>query len=168
LRIAITINAAALQADLDARPEQIKQAIKRTTLKGLQYAQKEAVKDLALAHGIAQKVLKARRRIAVRTDQNKIWIGILPIAAIHLGKSRQTRQGVSVGSRRYPGAFLTTMASGHKGVFERVGRKRLPIREIAEPLDQAVAVIDGVRTKLASRLPVLLQQELNYEVNVRG
>lgn len=49
--------------------------------------------------------------------------------------SRQTSKGVSVhvnatGSRKVvKGAFLATMKSGHKGVYSRMGKKRLPIEE---------------------------------------
>ena len=48
---------------------------------------------------------------------------------------RQTRKGVSVEVNRgkrtlIKGAFLATMASGHKGVFVRKGIRRLPIREL--------------------------------------
>jgi len=47
---------------------------------------------------------------------------------------RQTAQGVSImiktGARKVKaGAFLATMKSGHKGVFIREGKKRLPIDE---------------------------------------
>lgn len=48
---------------------------------------------------------------------------------------RQTRKGVSVainvGKRKLiKGAFLATMKSGHRGVFKREGKARLPIDEL--------------------------------------
>lgn len=48
---------------------------------------------------------------------------------------RQTKAGVSVeinpGQRKViKGAFVATMKSGHKGVFERMGKKRLKIEEL--------------------------------------
>ncbi len=48
---------------------------------------------------------------------------------------RQTRKGVMVqvnaGARKLvKSAFVATMRSGHEGVFQRVGRGRLPIREL--------------------------------------
>lgn len=49
--------------------------------------------------------------------------------------ARQTRKGVSVaintGKRSLVrSAFLATMKSGHRGVYVREGKKRLPIREL--------------------------------------
>jgi hypothetical protein len=56
--------------------------------------------------------------------------------------NRQTRKGVSVEVNRgkrtlIKGAFLATMRSGHKGVFRRRGRARLPIEELrgSRPVD---------------------------------
>lgn len=55
---------------------------------------------------------------------------------------RQTKKGVSVEVNRgkrtlVKGAFIATMASGHRGVFMRKGKARLPIRELlgSRPVD---------------------------------
>ena len=56
--------------------------------------------------------------------------------------TRQTAKGVSVEVNRgkrtlVKGAFKATMGSGHKGVFQRRGKARLPIRELfgSRPVD---------------------------------
>lgn len=56
--------------------------------------------------------------------------------------ARQTRKGVSVEVNRgkrtlLKGAFVATMKSGHKGVFRRSGKARLPIEELrgSRPVD---------------------------------
>lgn len=56
---------------------------------------------------------------------------IVPVSAF---PHRQTKKGVAVeinkGSRKViRSAFLATMKSGHKGVFRRTGKNRLPIKE---------------------------------------
>lgn len=48
---------------------------------------------------------------------------------------RQTKKGVTFGINKgkrslLKGAFLATMRSGHKGVYYRKGKARLPIREV--------------------------------------
>lgn len=55
---------------------------------------------------------------------------------------RQTQKGVSVEVNRgkrtlVAGSFVATMKSGHKGVFQRKGKARLPIRELrgSRPVD---------------------------------
>jgi hypothetical protein len=56
--------------------------------------------------------------------------------------ARQTRKGVSVEVNRgkrtlIKGAFIATMKNGHRGVFQRKGKARLPIRELlgSRPVD---------------------------------
>lgn len=49
--------------------------------------------------------------------------------------ARQTRRGVTYkgrggGRKLIPGSFITTMLSGHQGVFKRMGKSRLPILEL--------------------------------------
>lgn len=55
---------------------------------------------------------------------------------------RQTKRGVSVEVNRgkrtlIAGAFIATMKSGHRGIFVRTTKKRLPIRELlaSRPVD---------------------------------
>lgn len=53
--------------------------------------------------------------------------------------ARQLKPGVSVNVKRasgrklIPHAFIADMKSGHRGVYERRGKKRLPIREFFGP-----------------------------------
>lgn len=53
------------------------------------------------------------------------WIGLHKLGA------KQTAKGVTVRGRgNFPHAFVAGMASGHAGVFQRVGKSRLPIQEL--------------------------------------
>lgn len=49
------------------------------------------------------------------------------------GKGRGVTARLPGGKGRYPNAFLATMASGHRGVFQRTKRARLPIYELYGP-----------------------------------
>jgi len=49
------------------------------------------------------------------------------------GRGRGVRAKVPGGAGRYPNAFIATMASGHRGVYRRVRRARLPITELHGP-----------------------------------
>lgn len=49
------------------------------------------------------------------------------------GKGGGVRYVLQGGRDQLPDAFIATMSSGHRGVFERVGSKRLPIRELYGP-----------------------------------
>jgi len=52
-------------------------------------------------------------------------------------RARASRRGVRAslpgGKGRYGDAFIATMRSGHRGVFRRRGRRRLPIAELHGP-----------------------------------
>lgn len=69
----------------------------------------------------------------------------IPLAAFNAKgpePSRGKGRGVTANTpqRRYPHAFLATMRSGHRGVFERVGKARLKIRELRTASVAAVFV----------------------------
>ena len=50
------------------------------------------------------------------------------------GKGRGVRAGLRGGARTYRNAFIATMSSGHKGVFQRSpGARRLPVYELRGP-----------------------------------
>jgi hypothetical protein len=102
----------------------------------------------AVAHQIGSKVGQARRQIQIEKATRAHWLArvlildaVIPL--IHL-KPRQTARGVryrlgeKVHTRRF--AFMATMPSGHRGVFKRGGRPRLPIYEQAIRLHRALNV----------------------------
>lgn len=111
----------------------------------------------------ASKRVRGRKRIKAGVVQRSLMLrrpkgtslARLEWAVDVLGKTqrvsdypfRATKRGVSVminkGKRSLlPGAFVATMASGHRGVFVREGKKRLPIDE---PL--ASRVVDALLHK---------------------
>ncbi|MDO3434345.1 hypothetical protein QWJ46_16820 [Rhizobium sp. CBN3] len=56
------------------------------------------------------------------------WISLYDLGAT------QNAKGVKVRARgSYRSAFIAEMESGHRGVMKRVGKKRLPIRELFGP-----------------------------------
>lgn len=79
-----------------------------------------------------------RRAIAIRRATRVSLTATLSASGkaipLILFGARQTASGVSAspwGRRRgYKGAFITTMPSGHRGVFRRASKARLPIREL--------------------------------------
>lgn len=83
------------------------------------------------------KVSKLRRALPLRRVNTQEWrMGVsgetMPVASFPY---RQVKRGVSVainqGQRKLiKSAFVATMKSGHRGVFRRVGKSRLPIEEL--------------------------------------
>ena len=75
---------------------------------------------------------------------------------------RQTKKGVSVEVNRgkrtlVKGSFVATMASGHKGVLQRRGKARLPLRELfgSRPVDALLSPGRSRRRCCARREVVL-------------
>ncbi len=73
------------------------------------------------------------------------------------------------GRNHIPHAFVSTMKTGHKGVFKRKGSARLPIQELYGPSLPKVftnGVIMQAMSKVANeRWVKAFQQEINYELS---
>jgi hypothetical protein len=102
-------------------------------------AQVQAARVMAPAMGASSRELKAA--FTVESARPDHLVGALvargkPLRLIGF-RPRETRGGVTarIGNKTesYRGAFIATMPSGHTGVYERVGRARLRIRELYGP-----------------------------------
>lgn len=110
-----------------------------------------------------------------------------PIGLINYG-ARQTKSGVSVqvkaGRTILRHAFIATMPSGHRGVFERIGnthkrivrngkalRTALPIKELFGPsIPQSLAnaaVEAAIMAKIRQKFPESLRHELAFIASKR-
>lgn len=135
-----------LEADLrsigDSAPLAIMRGLNRGSSAGRTAIMAEVSRDMALGKRFLSKEIK----VYPATRLN-------PVAAIEIAgrrvpligfgargpePSRGRGRGVRAklpppGAGRYPHAFIATMRSGHRGVFERIAKKRLPIRELLGP-----------------------------------
>ena len=86
------------------------------------------------------------------------------IKVTELGSPRQNRLGTRVGKRQFDGAFIATMPTGHRGVFRRKGKSRLPIQEVQLVTTGRIAeVMEALAEKQAmSRFEHLFEHELRY------
>ena len=115
---------------------------------------------------------KSRRASRVRThvrssgDAGSVWLGIDAIPASYLGKARQTRGGVRVGSRRFEKSFLLRFKSGYTGVFTRVGQGRSAYEQEYAYLRSARAAISAVEARVPLRLKQNFAHELRYRVDI--
>ena len=93
----------------------------------------------------------------------------IPIMAM---KAKQTRKGVtyrSQGKRKLiPSAFIATMPSGHRSVYKRKGKPRLPIAKLYGPSIPKVFVKDAVNRAMEEtarvRWDVNFSREMNFEI----
>jgi hypothetical protein len=122
-------------------PRVITQALNRT-IRGVKTVMKREVsKDIGIKVGVVaegMKITKANvgRPQATLTVRGK-RIPLIKLGAKGKEPSRGKGRGVTyrLGGkrRRIPSAFIATMPSGHRGVFKRVRRMRLPITELHGP-----------------------------------
>ncbi len=123
------------------------QAIARSLNRARTSGRVVLVRAVAQDMGLTQRVVKQRiqERDATPTRLVAEISGDLErIPLINFGAKQFKRAGVKVNARTQlravgvkkhsiPGAFISTMPSGHRGVFKRRGRGRLPINELRGP-----------------------------------
>ena len=148
--------------------EAINRAMRRAVAKTARWAKAQAARAIRADEGIAYRAIRRRLRDFAHSPERmalKVWLGLWRMAAYSLGRADETDTGVSVGRRRYPGAFLATLESGHKGVFRRRGSRRLPIAEVME--NWGTTGESAMRQAAAgaeARLLTLAEQELRFEL----
>jgi hypothetical protein len=129
-----------------------------------------SVKQSVLKGYIWADPARADRLVARVTPRGgKLGIPLVKFGATGPEPSHGKGNGVRVGSTRYPNAFIATMPkSGHRGVFQRKGKARLPIVELrtmplqeafrrARPIGLARAT-EALRTNLQSELRFALRR----------
>lgn len=177
-------------------PKAMVKAQRRAINKTLGWLRTHIARDVGRAHGIAMRAVRQRLRaytIKGSATSGKLWFGINPIAASRTGRPRQTQKGVSVGRRRYAGAFYGRAYGKDADIWIRTASKHFdpadyPDSEISGggggrsgwiaensvrfPLAKAKVSLDDVRTqfrewtqKAEARLLEILRQEINYETH---
>jgi hypothetical protein len=144
-------------------------ALNRTADTVLSRANREVSKDL----GLKQKDSRAgfRRERATEAKPEALVIATGKRIPLIDFAARQVRRGVSYrigvqGRKTLFGAFIATMRSGHRGVFKRRGRERLPIDERLGPsipksfINKRVQAV--LKEVIASRLVTEMRAQARY------
>jgi len=144
-----------------------KKAARRAITKTARWMRTQAARDVSGATGIPQKHIRRRLGSYARGEEGmarSVWLGTNPIPAHRLGRARQTRRGVTVGRRRYPGAFMPWPEQGGP-VFRREGQSRHPIERVEEQIaEHGEAAMSRLQVRAQHRFTELLSQELRYEM----
>jgi hypothetical protein len=120
------------------------QAITRALNRAITSARVVMVREVARDLGIKQATVRDRMSVEQAkpgTERARLSASLKRIPLIEFNArgpepSRGKGRGVAYrlgGAKRLPHAFIATMRSGHRGVFERVGTRRLPIHELKGP-----------------------------------
>ena len=132
---------AAFQRLEDRAPQAIARALNRAITSARVVMRRAMATDLGLKQGAVDKqffVLNARPdKLKASLEVRGKRIPLIEFGARGPEPSRGKGRGVTArlpgGKGRYPHAFIATMRSGHRGVFQRVRGTRLPIVELRGP-----------------------------------
>jgi len=116
----------------------MKTALRTATRQTGQWANREGARGLAKAANVPLNVLRKGMRIKFQYQSVKgfatarLWYGLNAISLKYLG-ARQQAKGVRAKGVTYKGGFVSSALGGH--AFQRVGTKRLPIKELKQPIE---------------------------------
>jgi hypothetical protein len=163
--------------------------VERATARALSKAGGDAARFMRTG---SARLVRARKRLKLarvlrslpltfprgKAIEDLVWLMDVSGAAIPLidYPSRQVKSGVSVavnagGRSILKSAFIATMGNGHRGVFFRTGKSRLPIKEafttrVSDVFNDAgmiEGVLEGAQAKFAATFERLLPLELDKE-----
>jgi len=127
----------------DRAPRAIARALNRSALSTRTLMVRHMAKDMGLnVRKVREQVeieeaKPTKDRLRARVIASGKRIPLIDFRARGPEPSRGRGRGVSArlpgGKGRYPNAFISTMKSGHRGVFQRKGKGRLPIYELFGP-----------------------------------
>jgi hypothetical protein len=141
--------------------------------------QVQATKQVAPLLGVKSAVVKESFKV-VPARPSTLHAALVatgrPIPLIEFRPKDTKRTGVNVRIARktenYRHAFIATMKTGHKAVFERVGRERGPIRELFGPsvpgMYRRRDVLPVVLLLLRDRLTTNLQRQLDRQARLEA
>lgn len=153
----------------DAMPRVLSPTINRTLNKGRTEVRREIRKDYV----IKQKDIPVRVKGASRARLNGELIitstmlplamfKIMPAGVQHRKRKQIIRAMVRAGhGGSLPHAFVAIMPSGHRGVFERVGKERLPIRELLAIGAAVMAKQPRIMQAVTKAMSATFQNELH-------
>lgn len=185
----------AFSAFVSAVPKAAANAQRRAINKTLGWLRTHIARAVGQKEGIAMKAVRQRlRTYLVRggTMRGKLWFGLNPLEASRTGRARQTRTGVSVGRRRYAGAFYKKVYGGAPDIWIRTASKhfsesdypaseilgdgtkqygwvsenssRFPLAKAKIELDDVMPLFRSWTQQAEKRFLELLKQELSFEL----
>lgn len=122
-------------------PRAVSRALNRAVVSARTYMVKHVAADTGLTSGAVKAVVVTReaheQKLSASLEVKGARLPLVQFNARGPEPSRGRGRGVTArmpgGAGRYPHAFIATMQSGHRGVFQRRGQARLPIYELRGP-----------------------------------
>jgi hypothetical protein len=187
---------------MQSTPEQITKAANRAIKKTVRWLQSRVAREISQSLNLSQKAFKHRLTTSSSgsgiNQVHIVWLGVAPLAAEAAGKPRQTRAGVTVGKRKYQGAFYRDVYGDGASVWIRKRRAadlglnlpswsgkstarrstwlddsqnsgRFPVMRVAIDIEEVASeIFRRYQRRINERFGQVLAQELNFVLNHEG
>lgn len=152
-----------------ATDKELKLALIRSLTKTIRWLKTHVLREVSRQLKIPQILLRPRVVVS-RADKNDIeaslWFGTYRITLLNAagGRARQVSTGVRVKGKTINHAFIATMKSGHKGIYMRRGKGRLPVNEqmigIGKTVEEKIKKL--VAGPLQRRFEKIFEHEIDF------
>lgn len=159
-------------------PRAIARALNRAVVSARTVMQRGIASDLRLKVGVVREQLKIQNArpeaLTARLSVSGARIPLIDFNARQLKRSGVRAKLPPPGKGKYPHAFIATMRSGHRGVFQRrtrgPGSTRLPIDELHGPSLPAVFAKMTPKAIAAGEASLMknMEHELAFELSQRA
>jgi hypothetical protein len=149
----ITLDVSQVDEFVATLPRHIFNAQRSATRTTTTFARKRLQSEMAVEARIPARVFR-RYRIKSKTsgDGGTVWFGFDDVSAAYVGNPKQFKHFARSGKHRWEGGFVATMRSGHKSIFRRSARSRLPIDEQFVEMPQSLEVARVVAREARIRM----------------
>lgn len=155
----------------------IPRALPKVMSRGLNRTATSARTEISrsLAKRIGLKIKDVRNKLVLQRASYSRWRSAVKIGGKKFGLikfgARQTKKGVTYKWKRrrvlIRHAFITTMPTGHRGVFMRKSAARLPIKEMMGPsLSQVYTGAQDEVKRIQAEFSAKLTKNINDQVNL--
>lgn len=173
MKVNVTLNDSDLKQGIDGLRKRFPNAIRRALSRAGTSGRAEMVKSIAADTGISSKRIREGIKINTLGDtgiQLEVVGSRIPLIEFQArgpepsrGRGRGVSYRLTGGRGRAETAFIATMRSGHRGVFQRRGKSRLGIYELKGP--SLVKVFEKYLPQGAARAQEALVTNLRSEIN---
>jgi hypothetical protein len=162
-----------LERQLKGIPRALPKVMSRSLNRTATQARTQTSRELAGRVGL--RIKDVRDRVILQRASYRNWRSALTISRrripVYRLAARQTRKGVTYKKERkrvlIRHAFITTMPSGHTGVFRRRDSGRLPISELKGPsLGQVFTGAQDMANRIQRESMERLQKNIHDQVNL--
>lgn len=144
-----------VMASTGALHKDMKAALRTAARQAGQWANREGARGLAKAVNAPLNVLRKGLRLKFQYQSvrgfatARLWYGLNAISLKYLG-ARQSSRGVRARGTTYKGGFIAPALQNH--AFQRVGNKRLPIKQIEMKVaDKGTAFLEKFEKQVAEK-----------------